>query len=298
MVTFTCVVPTHRRSEFLSLALKSVLEQDYAPIEIIVVSDCVDPAAQEVCADLTRVSPIPLNYIENLDGRGGASSSRNRGAEAASGDYLAFLDDDDLWAQTYLSAVADLVEERNLDLVVTWITEFLGDDLRGGPRMPDGMRAQEVASINPGATGSNMVIRATSWSAVGGFDEELKVKNDTDFLYRVLRSGVRYGTVKNALVLQRKHQSGQLTARTEKRAAGTEKYLKKHLPSLTAEDVRILRQQIFRIRFYAQKKVWIRAWYFLRMMGLYRFGELRAKLVSGRENRHTAVAAFDEDRHG
>ena len=85
-------------------------------------------------------------------------------------------------------------------------------------------------------------IAAGEWS-VAGFDPRLPVKNDTDFFYRLLSAGFRYGVVGEYLVFQRKHSSGQLTGSSPRRAAGTLAYLDKHRASLTLRDRRFLRNQ-------------------------------------------------------
>ncbi len=90
------VIPTFNRSELLSLALASVAEQTVKPHEIIVVDDGSTDATQDVLADFAgRHADIELHVIRQENR--GPSAARNAGAIAASGELIAFLDDDDLW---------------------------------------------------------------------------------------------------------------------------------------------------------------------------------------------------------
>jgi glycosyltransferase involved in cell wall biosynthesis len=86
------IIPTHNRAEPLSRAIESVLAQSYDRLEILVVVDGPDPAAKATLAAFgDRVAAI------HLPASVGPGEARNRGVQAASGDWVAFLDDDDEW---------------------------------------------------------------------------------------------------------------------------------------------------------------------------------------------------------
>lgn len=86
------IVPTHKRSLLLSRALKSLKAQSaFVPIEIIVVSDTIDPDTDAVCANILTDADI---YVRR-NGDPGPSKSRNLALSLANGDYVVFLDDDD-----------------------------------------------------------------------------------------------------------------------------------------------------------------------------------------------------------
>lgn len=256
MTTVSCVIPAHHRAEYIGPAIESIRLQTTQPLEVIVVSDVVDDATRQVCEGFDKQTSFSIRYIEHTDGLGGASSSRNVGARATTGELIAFLDDDDLWAETYLMRACQAASR--VELVVTWLEEFSDSHRVSGPRMPRGLRAQDVVALNPGATGSNMLVRRSLFEKIGGFDEHQRVKNDTDFLYRALRSGASYEVVQEHLVLQRKHFAGQLTAKTEMRARGVARYLAKHRHALTPGDVKTLRVQLDRIRSRSAKSPFVR----------------------------------------
>lgn len=249
-VSISCVIPTHGRPEFLSAALASVLAQETAAHEVIVVSDDNLAESRAVVQSFADRSAVPIRYVDNSAGSGGASSSRNAGASTATGSHLAFLDDDDLWQPGYLASAARLLEASTADCVVTWLMMFRDALKVPGLTMRPGLSAHDVAAINPGFTGSNFVCTSESFHAIGGFDDQLPVINDGDFVYRYLQAGFAYAVVEEFGVLQRKHAEGQLTAATEMRARGLEQYMAKHRSTLTLRDRRYMRLAIHRIRYH------------------------------------------------
>ncbi|MBF4572940.1 glycosyltransferase family 2 protein [Herbiconiux sp. VKM Ac-1786] len=249
--TVSCIIPTHGRPDFLKESVESVLSQSRPPIEVIVVSDDAEVRTREIVDSLAAESDVPIRYVDNSGGPGGASSSRNAGARVASGSLLAFLDDDDLWETAYLEQSVALLCSAGVDCVVSWLMMFRGELRVPGLTMNEGLQAKEVAAINPGFIGSNFVIKAEAFWKIGGFDDELRVINDGDFIYRYLQAGGTYRVNATYAVLQRKHSSGQLTAATEMRAAGLEAYVEKHRQTLSLADRRYMRLAINRIRYHA-----------------------------------------------
>ena len=92
--TVTVVIPTHNRKELLRYALMSALRQEGVALEVIVVDDGSSDGTAEMLAALTdrRVRVVHHETAQ------GVSAARNRGIEEARGEWIAFLDDDDLWA--------------------------------------------------------------------------------------------------------------------------------------------------------------------------------------------------------
>ena len=91
---FSVIIPTYSRPKALLRTVKSVLNQNFKNIEIIVVDDG------------SKISPIidkkKIKYVK-LKKNYGVSIARNIGAKIAKGKFLAFLDDDDKWPKNYLS---------------------------------------------------------------------------------------------------------------------------------------------------------------------------------------------------
>ncbi|MDY0276307.1 MAG: glycosyltransferase family A protein [Desulfomicrobium sp.] len=90
-ITISVIIPTHNRPELLKRALQSVLKQTLTPYEVIVVDDVGCTKTKTI---VESMNSHLVMYVHNIAGIG-AASSRNLGIEYSSGDYVAFLDDDD-----------------------------------------------------------------------------------------------------------------------------------------------------------------------------------------------------------
>src|SRR5690242_10925198 len=99
MPTFTVIVPTYGRPEFLADALASIVAQSFTDFECIVVDDA-SPEPAALPAD-------PRMRLIRREVNGGPPAARNTGIDAAQGSYVAFLDDDDVWTPTRLADAAD-----------------------------------------------------------------------------------------------------------------------------------------------------------------------------------------------
>ncbi|MFC4243696.1 glycosyltransferase family 2 protein [Gryllotalpicola reticulitermitis] len=101
---FTVVIPTHRRPELLAECLRSIAGQRRRPDEVVVISDGPDSDAAEVA----RTAAVPVVFRELP--QGGVARARNAGIELATGDWVCFLDDDDLYHPDFLAELERYVE--------------------------------------------------------------------------------------------------------------------------------------------------------------------------------------------
>src|SRR3954469_4879731 len=109
------VVPTRNRSRLLAATLRSVLRQRAVDLEVIVVDEGSTDDTGAVIAGLRD----PRIRIVRHDVPRGVSRARNRGAEEARGDWVAFVDDDDLWAPDKLARQVQAALAAGRDWVYT-----------------------------------------------------------------------------------------------------------------------------------------------------------------------------------
>ncbi|MCS5713726.1 glycosyltransferase family 2 protein [Herbiconiux sp. CPCC 205716] len=294
MSSISCIIPTHRRSDLLAEALRSVASQTRPPLEIIVVSDTDDPGAAEVCERFRADSAIPIQFHSSAGTVGGASDSRNRGFRESIGEYVAFLDDDDTWEPRFLEECEQALAASNRDIAVAWITMFREAATKTGPAIVEGLSASDVVAVNAGTTGSNMVISRTALDDVGGFDPSLRMKNDTDLFYRLLKAGNGYSVVPERLVNQRKHDTGQLTGHSLARAAATERYMAKHAADLNRSDRRQLRFVIHRIRRHASTNRLAKAYHLVMTILHYSLAQYRIDRANRSEKDYFTVPAIED----
>lgn len=274
---FSVIIPTHDRNSYLREALSSVASQVIRPYEVVVVDDL---GSNEVALLVERfTADLPIRYLDasHLPVKG-AGASRNYGAIHARGSHLAFLDDDDLWRPDFLQKCLGVFSERNPEMVVTWSSFLANERELQGHSIQESLTPENIFHRNPGLTGSNFVISKSAFVSLDGFDESLWVSNDRDFLIRFLDKKLSYGTIQGRLVLQRIHSEGQLTNRTERRAAGIATFFAKYENRLHARDRRMLLREIYSIRRISSEKALDRWRFVLLQLLSYRGAEILAVL--------------------
>ncbi|MFG6503089.1 glycosyltransferase family 2 protein [Microbacterium sp. P05] len=245
------MIPTHGRPDFLAEAIESVLRQRLPVSELVVVDDLGTPETQELVESFaTRATGVAVSYFHRVTGSPGASESRNAGFSETSTPLVAFLDDDDIWSPNHLLSAVNRLRESNAGLSLSWMEVAEPDGFVHDHFSPaDGLHAEDVMARNPGITGSNLVVRRAEFETISGFDPDLPVSNDKDFLVRYLAANLTYVVVRERTVLHRRHHQGQLTAWDKRRAVGLAKYIDKHSARLSRQDRRYLKRQIDSIRF-------------------------------------------------
>jgi glycosyltransferase involved in cell wall biosynthesis len=210
MSTVSVVIPTHNHAHFLAQALESALGQTRAPLEVIVVDDGSTDATAEVLAsfaDCIRLIRQPQR---------GVAAARNAGAASAVGDYLAFLDADDVWLPHKLERqTAHLRDAPELGLVHCSVEEIDEQGRARGYRR-DGLAGwlfEEFLLFRRAILlggGSGAVMPRAVFAAVGGFDERLSTSADWDFYCR-LAARYAIGFVPEVLLRYRIHSSNMHT---------------------------------------------------------------------------------------
>jgi GT2 family glycosyltransferase len=196
--TFSVVIPAYQAAGFIADAIESVLAQSSPPIELIV---CDDGSTDDLDGSLAPYrDSITLLVKEN----GGEASAKNMGARAASGEFIAILDADDVYLPERLEALTELsVRRPDLDILTAdcLITadgllvrhcydgryRFEVDDQRRG--------ILERNFVGPG----HMAVRRDALLAVGGFDEAFRWATDWDCWIRMIFAGSHVGMVNEPL---------------------------------------------------------------------------------------------------
>ena len=104
---FSVIMPVYNGADFIDEAIKSVLEQTYTDWELIVVNDGSTDKTAEVLSKYTNNEKIHILIQENK----GVSAARNNGISRSKGEYIAFLDADDLWHKNHLEVLKSLTDK-------------------------------------------------------------------------------------------------------------------------------------------------------------------------------------------
>lgn len=206
--TVTVVVPTNRGGPYLAAAVASLRAQTVTPDEVILVDDGSPPPGLAAVA-----RELDLAYVRK--DAGGISSARNAGVAQAGGEWIAFLDDDDLWhpdrLEAQLAALADAPDA---------IASFTGGayiDADGRPfgkpwGAPDASGVDMLCGRVAAPRITTLLVRRDAYLAVGGCRTEMEPSEDNDLIARLLLHG-RFVGVNRALVSYRRHGSN-VTGRT------------------------------------------------------------------------------------
>ena len=177
----TVVMPTYNCAGYAGEAIKSILAQEYKPVEIVVVDDgSTDDTREAVRRFGNRIKLIERHH-------GGPAAARNTGIEAAKGELIAFLDADDLWRPNKLALQVPLFQNPDIGLVYsnfdyideksTLIRTRLGRWYRG-------RIFHRVMKHGLAWTGT-VVARRNVFERLGGFDEAMPVAEDWDMWLRI-----------------------------------------------------------------------------------------------------------------
>jgi glycosyltransferase involved in cell wall biosynthesis len=211
----TVVIPTRSRWGLLSAnALPAALRQDDVEVEVIVVDDC---SADETPRRLAEMRD-PRVRLVRFEAPRGVAAARNAGITAARGQWLAFLDDDDIWSPRKLRAQLDAAERTQADFVYTAAAAVDADRccLYALPPFESSRLATALLTRNVMWGGcSNVAARTAVLRALGGFDERLFQLCDWDLWIRLAHTA-RGASVNEVLVGCLHHeQSMLLTSRPD-----------------------------------------------------------------------------------
>jgi glycosyltransferase involved in cell wall biosynthesis len=210
MPLVSIIVPTHDRAQMLKEAVDSALAQTFQDFELIVVLNGASAASVEMA---NRLGANPkVKVVEMADDT--LAASRNFGLEFASGEWIAFLDDDDIWLPDKLATQLDAAVREGADLVTCNFTTFNSDGelpSAGLTPLPSGLGFAEALMLaNYVSGGSAVLVRAAAIRKLGGFDAKLRGCEDWD-MWRRLSWDHTFCRLDRALVRYRRHGTNMTT---------------------------------------------------------------------------------------
>ncbi len=189
MPLVSIIIPTHDRPQMLAEAVDSALAQTFRDCEIIIV---LNGASAETSAMARRLAEHrAIRVVEMEDST--LAASRNFGLTFAGGEWIAFLDDDDIWLPDKLELQLDAARRTGADLVTCNLCFFDQDGVitHAGLRpRPAGLSFAEALMLgNYVAGGSSVLVRADTLRRLGGFDASLRACEDWDMWRRIAWDG-------------------------------------------------------------------------------------------------------------
>ena len=190
------IVPAFNAGRTLAATLASIQAQSLAPVQIVVVDD----GSTDDTAALAEVGALPGSELIRL-ANSGVASAMNAGLAAARGDWVAFLDADDLWEPDCLqSQLAHVSANPGLDACVGGVTEFVCPSLGSAEAARLRPRPPQTAWL-AGAT----LVRRAVFGQAGLFNPALRLGCWIDWVDRARRAGASFGEHPQLLMRRRLH---------------------------------------------------------------------------------------------
>jgi glycosyltransferase involved in cell wall biosynthesis len=198
------IVPAFNAERFLRQAIDSVLAQAWPKLEILV----VDNGSTDATGAIARSYGAPVRCLESLPP--GQPATSNTGVRHATGDWLAFIDADDLWAPGKLSRqFQEFEQDPDLEAVFGHAVNFTG-----AVPTADGCAAEEMPAPLPGT----MLIRCEAFHRVGYYDESFTVGSIMDWYLRARELSLRMRILPDVLLYRRVHDDNLGSRHKDRRA--------------------------------------------------------------------------------
>lgn len=249
------IIPTYKRSEFLTRAIDSVLNQTYKNVEVVVVDDNgLDSEYRKRTEEKMEIykNNSRVVYIKNSVNLGGALS-RNEGIKKATGDYITFLDDDDVYLPNKIKNQLSFMVEHNLDMSFTNVRihntndkliDFREHSYVKSWSNEELLKQHLMHHLTPTAT---YMYRRSALERIGGFDQS-KVGQEFRLMLKSIERGLKIGYLPTVEVIQYVHEGERISVGPNKMKNEKEIYelKKKYFDKLSFRE-----KQYIRFRYHA-----------------------------------------------
>ncbi|WP_375291104.1 glycosyltransferase family 2 protein [Qipengyuania sp.] len=226
MVDISIIVPAHNVAGYVSQTLDSLLGQNEANFEVLLIDD---GSTDVTLAILRRFENLfktrGHNCVITSQDRGGAGSARNAALRSAQGRLIGFLDADDVLHPGALTALIEKIDATNCDLVFPLCRHI---DQNGAPigvtshAAKDWYSAADLLLDNPIHSGSGVVVRAQRVRETGFFDTDLPACIDLDYWVRLTEGREKAIAALHRVLIDYRMRPGQITGSWRRMRAGWE----------------------------------------------------------------------------
>jgi glycosyltransferase involved in cell wall biosynthesis len=198
------VIPLYNKEKSIAGTIQSVLNQTYKNFELIIVNDGSTDKSADVVQSI-KDERIKLINKKN----GGVSSARNKGIEASSYDYIAFIDGDDIWLSEHLQIIWNMINQFNDDNIGGFCTRIMksrnvNNFSVHSHEIKPSILVDNYLQLASGAdsvlSSSSFAIKKSCFSNIGMFNEKLSFGEDVELWYRLFK---KYKLVLNNTVTAR-----------------------------------------------------------------------------------------------
>ncbi len=267
MKTVSVVVATYRRDAELEKALNSLTFQSYSNIEIVLVDDNGNVEWNKKVSAIvekfkSNYSNILLNYIVNNPNQGSAKT-RNIGIEAATGEYITFLDDDDIYLKDKVKKQVEFMECNGYDYSITDLVLYDENDKETDKRVRNYIKSTSVSSLRIyhlkyHMTGTDtMMFKKEYLIKIGGF-ASIDVGDEFYLMQSAIEGGGKFGYLPGCDIKAYIHTGEYGLSSGESKIKGENalyEYKTQFFNQLLSKDVRYIKMRHHAVLAFAYKRM-------------------------------------------
>lgn len=205
------IMPCYNCANFVAESIHSVLSQDYPQIELIIIDD---GSTDTTAAVIQTINESRIRYF--IQPNSGVSAARNNGLRQAKGEYIAFIDADDIWHASKLKLQIQLLQYSNYQVCFTSFTVWVADNRGLYPAVQGLFDTSSDSATDPEFSGyiyhkllkdvyvwtCTVLMHRQVFEHIGYFNTELPIGEDYDYWLRISRH-YQFGKLKQSLALYR-----------------------------------------------------------------------------------------------
>ncbi len=227
------IIPAYNSEKYILETLESIASQSYSNWEIIVVDDCSSDRTEEEVKNFSKsFISCDIRYVKSEQNQG-VSATRNSAILLATGEYIAFLDSDDIWSEHHLLLGIQTLEKQDADILYSPVQTFDAISHRelvcerhseeNLEKFPISLFIHDVP-IYP----STIIARKSIFAQVGLFDTSLRTSEDIDFFIRVAAAGYKFFYLDEVTTLLRRGHAS-LSANKARIKEDVARTIRKHI---------------------------------------------------------------------
>ena len=264
MKLVSVVVATYKREAELKNALESLAKQTYPNMEIVLVDDNGNDewnskVSETVEVFRNRYPMIKLEYIANNSNQG-SSKTRNIGIHSANGDYITFLDDDDIYLPDKIRKQVEFMETNQCDYSITDLILYNEDDKKINRRIRSYIKETTVESLRLyhlkyHMTGTDTIMFKKEYLIqIGGF-APIDVGDEFNLMQRAIEEGGKFGYLPGCEIKAYVHTGDGGLSSGDGKIKGENalyEYKKTFFNQLEAGDIRYIKMRHYAVIAYAE----------------------------------------------
>jgi len=189
------ILPIYNGSKYLSKCIKSILDQSYQHYEFIVIDDGSTDDSAAIVANYPAIS-----YWKTTNQ--GVAAARNLGIEKASGDWICFIDQDDIWTNDSLKLRLDLSQKMPHGKVIIGKQKWFLDGLN---EVPSWVKPEQMQNDLDGYLLGCALLKKDLFEQYGLFDTSFRFSSDFDWFFRLKDDAVKFNQIDEVVLEKRIH---------------------------------------------------------------------------------------------